>query len=194
MFVYELSVCGFETRYCHLNDPCFTDETHASVRSSQRALKIFAKFTGKYLRQKSTFLNEVSGLRAFNFFKKEATTQVFSCKYCKIFKNRFFYRTYVMAASDLGSFSENCSSCLENWDNNKMGHKKAMKDKNIPELAVPRGSIKYTRHLVQLATYYLQEFYVVFDRMCTIFSQNVSRNCFEFSKFCCLSVNRNLTW
>ena len=90
MFVYELSVCGFETRYCHLNDPCFTDETHASVRSSQRVLKIFAKFTGKYLCQKSIFFNEVSGLRAFNFFKKRPQHRCFPVNVAKFLRKAFF--------------------------------------------------------------------------------------------------------
>ena len=32
------------------------------------------------------------------FFKKETPTQVISCKYCKIFRNSFFYRTPPVAA------------------------------------------------------------------------------------------------
>ena len=38
---------------------------------------------------KSLF-NTVRGLKAYNFNKKETPTQVFSCKYHKIFKNSFF--------------------------------------------------------------------------------------------------------
>ena len=34
-----------------------------------------------------------------SFIKKEAPTQVFSCDYCKISKNKFFYRTPPVAAS-----------------------------------------------------------------------------------------------
>ena len=49
------------------------------------ALKIFAKFTEKHLCQ-SLFFNKVAGL-------------VFSCEYCKIFKNSFFYRPPPVAAS-----------------------------------------------------------------------------------------------
>ena len=90
MFVYELSGRGFETRCCHLNDLFFTDETHASVRSSQRVLKIFAKFTGKYLCQKSIFFNEVSGLRAFNFFKKRPQHRCFPVNVAKFLKKAFF--------------------------------------------------------------------------------------------------------
>ena len=43
----------------------------------------FAKFTGKH---------------ACNFIKKETLAQVFSCKFCEISKNTFFYRTPLVAA------------------------------------------------------------------------------------------------
>ena len=36
------------------------------------------------------FLNEVAGLQACNFIKKETVAQVFSCEFCEIFKNTFF--------------------------------------------------------------------------------------------------------
>ena len=50
-------------------------------------LKDFAKFTGKHL-CRSLFLNELGS--PCNFIKKEIPTQVFSCEFCKIFKNTFF--------------------------------------------------------------------------------------------------------
>ena len=34
------------------------------------------------------------------FFKKETPTQVFSCEYCKIFQNSFFYRALLVAGSN----------------------------------------------------------------------------------------------
>ena len=34
-----------------------------------------------------------------SFYCKETPAQVFSCEYCKIFKNSFFYRTPPVAAS-----------------------------------------------------------------------------------------------
>ena len=52
-------------------------------------LKNFAKFTGKRLCQ-SLFFNKV---------KKESLVQVFACEFCEIFKNNFFYRTPLVAAS-----------------------------------------------------------------------------------------------
>ena len=50
----------------------------------------------------SLFVNKVADLRpqACNFIKKEALTQVFSCEFCKIFKNTYFYRTPLVATSE----------------------------------------------------------------------------------------------
>ena len=53
-------------------------------------LENFAKFIGKHLSQ-SLFFNKFA--RACNFIKKETLVQVFSCEFCEIFKNTFFYRT-----------------------------------------------------------------------------------------------------
>ena len=58
-------------------------------------LRNFAKFTGKHLCQ-SIFFNKVAG--ACNFIKKETLAQVFSCEFCEISKNTFFYRTPLVAA------------------------------------------------------------------------------------------------
>ena len=40
-------------------------------------------------------------LKICNFLKKTLPTQVFSCEYCEIFKTCFFYRTPLVAASEL---------------------------------------------------------------------------------------------
>ena len=45
-----------------------------------------------------SFFNKVAG-KACNFIKKESLTQVFSCEFCEISKNNFFYRTPPVAAS-----------------------------------------------------------------------------------------------
>ena len=37
--------------------------------------------------------------KACNFIKKESLAQVFSCEFCEIFENPFFYRTPHVAAS-----------------------------------------------------------------------------------------------
>ena len=44
--------------------------------------------------------NTCASLFFNNFIKKEALAQVFSCKFCKIWKNTFFYRTPPVAASE----------------------------------------------------------------------------------------------
>ena len=36
---------------------------------------------------------------AYNIIKKETLAQVFSCKFCEIFKKNFFYKTPLVAAS-----------------------------------------------------------------------------------------------
>ena len=56
-------------------------------------LRNFAKFTGKY----------PGG--AWIFIKKETLAQVFSCEFCEISKNTFFYKTPLVAASLLTYFS-----------------------------------------------------------------------------------------
>ena len=60
-------------------------------------LRNFAKFTGKQLRP-SVFFNKVAGPRPATLFWKETLTQVFSCEFCKIFKNTFFHRTHLVVA------------------------------------------------------------------------------------------------
>ena len=50
----------------------------------------FPKFTGKHLYQ-GLFLISCRP-KACNFIKKEALAQVFSCEFCEIFKNTFFYK------------------------------------------------------------------------------------------------------
>ena len=59
-------------------------------------LKNFPKFLGKQLCQ-SLFFNKVAG--ACNFIKKETLAQLFSCEFCDIFENAFFYRTTLVVAS-----------------------------------------------------------------------------------------------
>ena len=61
-------------------------------------LRNFAKFTGKHLCQSLSF-NKVAGV-ASNFIKKETLAHVFSCEFCEISKNTFFYRTPLVAASE----------------------------------------------------------------------------------------------
>ena len=65
--------------------------SRTEVFCKKDVLRNFAKFTGKHLCQR-LFFNKVAGL-ACKFIKKESLAQVFSCEFCEISKNTFFYRT-----------------------------------------------------------------------------------------------------
>ena len=60
-------------------------------------LKNFSKFTGKHLCQ-SLFFNKTTCLRPATLYKKRLV-QVFSCGFCKIFKNNFLTEHLRMLAS-----------------------------------------------------------------------------------------------
>ena len=62
-----------------------------SVNSKKVFLKNFAKF-----REKQQFL-----------VKKETLAQSFSCELCEIFRNTYFYRILLDAASEMGKFTDN---------------------------------------------------------------------------------------
>ena len=68
-------------------------------------LRNFAKFTGKRPCQGLFFNKNAdlsnSGLRPVTLLKKETLAQVFSCEFCKIFKNTFSNRIPPVAASGL---------------------------------------------------------------------------------------------
>ena len=53
---------------------------------------MFLNFVKKTPVLESPF-NTVAGLKVCIFIKKDIPTLLFSCEYCKILKNSFFYRT-----------------------------------------------------------------------------------------------------
>ena len=55
---------------------------------------------------------------ACNFIKKETLAQVFSCEFCKIFKNTFFRRTPPVAASEISSGVDVFSNTDQNSQQN----------------------------------------------------------------------------
>ena len=84
----------------------FQGHRNGTLRSSRLqmlfklcVLKVFAIFTRKHLFR--------------NLFLKKGCNQVFSCEYCETFKNRFFYRTLLEAASD-NEAVEDVSQCITN--------------------------------------------------------------------------------
>ena len=48
--------------------------------------------------------NTCASVSFLNFIKKETLTQVFSCEFCEIFENNFFYRTPSEAASGFSKY------------------------------------------------------------------------------------------
>ena len=62
--------------------------SHQRCSVKKGALRIFAKFTGKYLCQ-SLFFNKIAG-GACKFVKTETLALVLSCEFCKISRNTFF--------------------------------------------------------------------------------------------------------
>ena len=70
---------------------------HSEVFFKKDVNKNSAKFRGKHLCQ-SLFFNKVATI-GLNFIKKETLVQVFSCEFCEIFKNTYFYRRPPVAAS-----------------------------------------------------------------------------------------------
>ena len=84
LFVYKLPSCGFRT-------------DRPVVFYKNGVLRNFAKFTEKHLSQ-SPFLNKVAGPRPATLFKKGLWHR-FSCGFCQISKNIFFYRTPLVPAS-----------------------------------------------------------------------------------------------
>ena len=73
----------------------FDIQCYAQVFCKQSVLNIFAKFTGKHL-YRSLFLNN----KVTATLLKNRLAQVFSCEFCEIFKNTFFYRTPPVAPSE----------------------------------------------------------------------------------------------
>ena len=61
-----------------------------------------------------SLINNAAGLHSCNFIK-ETPTQVFSCEYCEIFKNSFYYRAPLVTASVLWTITMlNCNLVLGN--------------------------------------------------------------------------------
>ena len=65
--------------------------SHQGCSIIKGVLRNFAKFARNTC-ARACFFNKIAGRRpmACNFIKKETLTRVFSCEFCKIFKNAFF--------------------------------------------------------------------------------------------------------
>ena len=87
LFVLETSISTFAWIFCSSMFLFAFWSSHPEVSCKKDVLRYFAEFTGKHLCQ-SLF-----------FIKKETLGQMFSCKFCEIFKNIFFHSTPPVAAS-----------------------------------------------------------------------------------------------
>ena len=94
--IFPWSYCSLNFRYC----ACFKQKvlklysvdslwnarrSHRGCSVRKSVLRNFTKFTGKHLCQRL-------------FFRKETLAKLFSCKFCKIFKNAFCTK-YLMATT-----------------------------------------------------------------------------------------------
>ena len=108
MLLTSVKICGTSATIFNDKQRLFWKKT-SGFRSSRPevfckkgVLKNFAKFTGKHLCQ-SLFFDKVAGA-ACSFIKKETLAQMFSCEFCEISKNTFFYRTPSVATSEASYF------------------------------------------------------------------------------------------
>ena len=100
----------------------------------------------------SLFKNVAGGY----FIKKETLAQLFSCEFCKIFKNTFFNRTPLVAASELGGVKKAKSNKTEKPEELMAGYQEAeclwnvlsssYKDKlTVNGLNKPKQKVRYIR-------------------------------------------------
>ena len=110
-------VCSYETT--------FFQNTSGRLKYGGRLYEIKEDFLQNRCSQKFSdihrktpmldfLFNKVAAIQACNFIKKKIPRQVLSCEYCEIFKNSFFYRTSLVAASEIYCFTFGSSRCSEN--------------------------------------------------------------------------------
>ena len=128
-----------------------SSSSRPEVFCKKRVLKNFTKFTGKHLyltcdSVDSFFNNKVAGLRL---------AQVFSCEFCENFKNNFFCRTPLVAASvfqqtkTLNSRISSDSLKLLNW---KI-YKSAVKKKKILSSYCSSDKLCFSLVIIQEISY-----------------------------------------
>ena len=97
--------------------------SRAEVFCKKGVLGNFTKFTGKHLYQ-SLLFNKVTGLWPATLLEK-TLSHVFSCEFCEISKNTFFYRTPLVAVSgiffiqNIMESSSNGTACQESYISNQ---------------------------------------------------------------------------
>ena len=78
--------------------PSIFRRNHSELFCQKDIYKNFAKYLCQKTPVPESFLNKIAGLRTTNLLKKEILAQLFSCEFCEILKNTFFYGTSLVAA------------------------------------------------------------------------------------------------
>ena len=106
-FVYYFTSFGTHAVWATIKNRIMDRSSRWLMLFNIGVLKNFAIFTGKYPCW-SLFLIRLQAWkpRGLKLYWKETPTHVFSHKYCGIFKNSFFYRTFPLVALLVSSFIE----------------------------------------------------------------------------------------
>ena len=89
---------NFKVMYHKLKKCLNSRSSHQSCSIEKAVLKNFAIFTGKHLSW-SLLLIDLQASRPATFLKRDSNTPMFSCEYCKIFKNNYFDKNLRTTAS-----------------------------------------------------------------------------------------------
>ena len=88
-------------------------ETAEKVAQRRSGKKVFLKISHnsqENISARDSFLIKLR-TQACNFIKKDTLAQVFSCEFCEIFKDSYFYRSPPVAASETAiSWSRYCNN------------------------------------------------------------------------------------
>ena len=81
---------------------CNEDPTNPTIVRSCSVKEVFLEILQNFAKQENTCARASFLIRpeACNFIKKETLAQVFSCEFCEISKNTFYYKTSLVAASE----------------------------------------------------------------------------------------------
>ena len=76
------------------------------IQDQGKALHIYCNYNNLHHKVSNSWSVPLIKKIAWNFVKKETLAQEFSCEFCEIFKNTYFYRTPWVATSVGGKYRE----------------------------------------------------------------------------------------